>query len=187
MSKYAPWRKSTNSNPTVSSSTICQKCLGTGHFTYQCKSTRPYVSRPSRSQQLENPRVLAKLKAEGQPSVEVPDEFKRKSGTANKILEEKEKARAKEGSSKDGQPPKKRARRSKGDSASDSDSSSTSDSDSDSDSSDSDSDSSSGSGSSSGSSRSRDRERKRRTPERSRSRDGPSRRRSPSEGSRGRR
>ena len=49
-----------------------------GHFTYQCKSTRPYVSRPSRTQQLENPRLLAKLKAEGQPSVEVPEEFKRK-------------------------------------------------------------------------------------------------------------
>ena len=27
---------------------------------------------------LENPKVLAKLRAEGKPSVEVPDEFKRK-------------------------------------------------------------------------------------------------------------
>lgn len=27
---------------------------------------------------LENPRVLAKLKADGKPSVEVPDEFKKK-------------------------------------------------------------------------------------------------------------
>ncbi|KAG6903233.1 hypothetical protein C0995_000128 [Termitomyces sp. Mi166 len=45
---------------------------------------------------LENPKLLAKLKAEGKPSVEVPEEFKNKSGTANKILEMKEKERQKE-------------------------------------------------------------------------------------------
>ncbi|KAI0345748.1 hypothetical protein BDW22DRAFT_1325090 [Trametopsis cervina] len=112
MSKFSPWRK-TNANPLATSSTVCQKCLGSGHFTYQCKSTRPYVSRPSRTQQLENPRLLAKLKADGKPSVEVPEEFKRKSGVANKILEDKEKTRAKEGSSKDkdGGPSRKRRKR----------------------------------------------------------------------------
>ncbi|GJE97173.1 zinc knuckle-domain-containing protein [Phanerochaete sordida] len=167
MSKYAPWKKSSNSNPTATSSTVCQKCLQTGHFTYQCKGQRPYLSRPSRTQQLENPRVLAKLKADGKPSVEVPDEFKRKPGTANKILEEKEKARAKEGSSKDkdGEPPRKRRKRSRSSSSSGSGSSgsSTSDSDSSGSSSDSDSDSdsdSSSSSSSSGSSRSRSRARR---------------------------
>ena len=95
MSKYAPWKR-TSTNPAPSSSTICQKCLGTGvyfvlvvplssisnmpagHFTYQCKGSRPYISRPSRTQMLENPRVLAKLKADGKPSVEVPEEFKKK-------------------------------------------------------------------------------------------------------------
>lgn len=79
-----------------------------GHFIFECKSTRPYVSRPSRTELLENPRLLAKLKAEGKPSVEVPEEFRRKyvstvtiparislmqsprSGTANRILEAKE-------------------------------------------------------------------------------------------------
>lgn len=49
-----------------------------GHFIYECKYERPYISRPSRTQQLENPRLLAKLKAEGKPSVEVPEEFKTK-------------------------------------------------------------------------------------------------------------
>jgi hypothetical protein len=94
----------------------------TGHFTYECKATRPYVSRPSRTAQLENPRVLAKLKADGKPSVDVPEEFKNKfvlclffflsfswsrvclivrcldyrSGTADRILEAKEKEREKE-------------------------------------------------------------------------------------------
>ncbi|KAI9465485.1 zinc knuckle-domain-containing protein [Lactarius psammicola] len=95
MSKFAPHRHSAN-NPRPTSSTVCQKCLRTGHFTYECKSTRPYVSRPSRTAQLENPRLLAKLKADGKPSVEVPEEFKNKTGTADKILEAKEKQREKE-------------------------------------------------------------------------------------------
>jgi hypothetical protein len=90
-----------------------------GHFIYECKYERPYISRPSRTQQLENPRVLAKLKADGKPSVEVPEEFKNKSvhlllsvahaddtlttrtGIANKILEAKEKERAKEAKGKE--------------------------------------------------------------------------------------
>ncbi|KAI0086551.1 zinc knuckle-domain-containing protein [Irpex rosettiformis] len=166
MSKFAPWRK-TNSNPVAMSSTVCQKCLGTGHFTYQCKGSRPYVSRPSRTQQLENPRTLAKLKADGKPSVDVPEEFKRKSGVANKILEEKEKERAKEGSSKDAEPPRKRRKRDSSVSSSSSESSHSSSSDSTS--SDSDSDSSSDSGSDSDSqsrSHSRERGRKRRRPRR---------------------
>ncbi|KAI6147486.1 zinc knuckle-domain-containing protein [Pisolithus tinctorius] len=96
MSKYAPHHRSA---PRATSSTICQKCLQTGHFTYECKSPRPYVSRPSRTQMMENPKLLAKLKADGKPSVEVPEEFTRKSGTANRILEAKEKERAKEKSS----------------------------------------------------------------------------------------
>ncbi|TFK79022.1 hypothetical protein K466DRAFT_506315 [Polyporus arcularius HHB13444] len=67
--------------------------------------TRPYISRPSRTQMLEKPKLLAKLMPNGKPSVEVPEEFKSKSGIANRILEAKEKERARsqdkgEGSSK---------------------------------------------------------------------------------------
>jgi hypothetical protein len=138
MSKFAPHRRAGN-NPRATSSTVCQKCLRpgsssvhvcnyrrtekiTGHFTYECKDTRPYVSRPSRTAQLENPQLLlaaaaAKSKADVDPS-SVPDEFKNKfvflkkfcwtqcvflrivgvdrSGTANRILEAKEKQREKE-------------------------------------------------------------------------------------------
>lgn len=82
-------------NPPATSGTVCQKCLGKGtlvsgicryfpltmkpgHFTYECKSSRPYVSRPSRTEQLEKPNVLAKLKKDGKPSLELPDEFKTK-------------------------------------------------------------------------------------------------------------
>ena len=50
----------------------------TGHFIFECKSTRPYVSRPSRTQQLAKVNPLDKLKLEGRPSVDVPDEFKTK-------------------------------------------------------------------------------------------------------------
>ncbi|KAF8645191.1 hypothetical protein AX16_008018 [Volvariella volvacea WC 439] len=79
MSKYAPHRRPAN-NPRATPSTVCQKCLGTGHYIYECKGQRPYVSRPSRTQLLENPNKLAKLKAAGVPSVEVPEEFKNKWG-----------------------------------------------------------------------------------------------------------
>jgi len=165
VSKYAP-HKASNNNPRATSSTICQKCLGRGHFTFECKNTRPYVSRPSRTQQLEKPKLLAKLQAEGKPSVEVPEEFKKKSGTADKILTAKEKERE-----KDGKAAKKQKR-----SSSDSGSSSGSE-----DSSDSESDSDSGSGSSSSSRSSSRSNSSRRSASSSRSRERDERRRRPAQ------
>ncbi|KAF9220950.1 hypothetical protein BS17DRAFT_713052 [Gyrodon lividus] len=109
MSKFAPHRKSLN-NPRSTSTTICQKCLKTGHFIYECKSPRPYVTRPSRTEILENPKLLAKLKADGEPSVEVPEEFQKQSGTANRILEGKEKEREKKAIASDSKS-RKKARR----------------------------------------------------------------------------
>ncbi|KAH8925602.1 hypothetical protein BT69DRAFT_1279572 [Atractiella rhizophila] len=132
----------------ASKNTQCQKCEQYGHFTYQCNSTAQYKPRPSRTQQLLNPKV-----AKTTPSVELPDEFRNKTGVADEILKGKEKER-------EAQESKKRKRADLSSSSSDSDSSD-SDSDSDSDdssgsSSDSDSDSdSSGSHSSSSASRSR--------------------------------
>jgi len=158
MSKFAPHRRPGN-NPRATSSTVCQKCLGTGHFTYECKSTRPYVSRPSRTAQLDNPRLLAKSKADGKPSVEVPNEFKNKSGVADRILEAREKEREK-GEGENTERAKKRTKRSSSVSSSSSESESGSSSDSGSDS---DSESSS-SGSDSYSSRSRERDDRRRRP-----------------------
>lgn len=35
----------------------CQKCFQTGHWTYECKNERVYISRPSRTQQLKNPKL----------------------------------------------------------------------------------------------------------------------------------
>ncbi|KAJ4888118.1 zinc knuckle (CCHC-type) family protein [Raphanus sativus] len=38
----------------------CQKCFETGHWTYECKNERVYVSRPSRTQQLKDPKLRTK-------------------------------------------------------------------------------------------------------------------------------
>ncbi|XP_051152901.1 uncharacterized protein LOC127266626 [Andrographis paniculata] len=39
----------------------CQKCFQTGHWTYECKNERVYISRPSRTQQLKNPKLRMKF------------------------------------------------------------------------------------------------------------------------------
>lgn len=53
-----------SSQSKASSTTICQKCLQKGHYSYECKTSlqsRPYVSRASRSQQLRNPKLKPAL------------------------------------------------------------------------------------------------------------------------------
>ncbi|KAK0728612.1 zinc knuckle-domain-containing protein [Lasiosphaeria miniovina] len=70
----------------------CQKCLKKGHYSYECKAApqeRPYIARPSRTQQLFNPKLLPKL------SNEVPDALQRKKGVADEELAKKEAERAK--------------------------------------------------------------------------------------------
>lgn len=42
----------------------CQKCLQKGHWTYQCKNEARYVTRPSRTQQLANPRLKPALSSD---------------------------------------------------------------------------------------------------------------------------
>ncbi|KLT41809.1 hypothetical protein CC85DRAFT_226069, partial [Cutaneotrichosporon oleaginosum] len=60
----------------ATSSTRCQKCLKTGHFTYECTGSRPYVARPSRTKQLRTGAGLPAGGGRDQPSVELPDEFR---------------------------------------------------------------------------------------------------------------
>ena len=83
------------SNPNKAGpNTRCQRCLKLGHHTYECTNARPYVPRPSRSQQLKSGELGKKDKV----GIEVPDEFKvrPREGLADKILRAKEEARAKE-------------------------------------------------------------------------------------------
>ncbi|GKT50963.1 uncharacterized protein ColSpa_11144 [Colletotrichum spaethianum] len=61
------------------------------HYSYECKEpaqTRPYVSRPSRTQQLRNPKLMPKL------TNETPDDADRKKGIADAELAKKEAERA---------------------------------------------------------------------------------------------
>ncbi|KAF3784020.1 Zinc finger CCHC domain-containing protein 10 [Nymphaea thermarum] len=39
----------------------CQKCFQAGHWTYECKNERVYISRPSRTQQLKDPKLKMKF------------------------------------------------------------------------------------------------------------------------------
>ncbi|CAG8535079.1 651_t:CDS:2 [Funneliformis caledonium] len=64
---------STGSKP--SPNTKCQKCLETGHWTYECKNKRAYSARPTRTQQLTKP--LKPI------SIELPDDFKTKSSSSS--------------------------------------------------------------------------------------------------------
>ncbi|KAF0895127.1 hypothetical protein E2562_006833 [Oryza meyeriana var. granulata] len=48
--------------------TQCQKCFQPGHWTYECKNDRVYISWPSRTQQLKNPRLK-------KPAIPVSDRF----------------------------------------------------------------------------------------------------------------
>jgi len=44
--------------------TLCQKCLQKGHFSYECQTatqSRPYTSRPSRTQQLVDPKLRPQI------------------------------------------------------------------------------------------------------------------------------
>ncbi|KAF7678163.1 hypothetical protein GT037_003544 [Alternaria burnsii] len=74
----------------ASADTLCQKCLKRGHYSYECKASaqeRPYKSRPSRTQQLLNPKLKPKL------TTEVPQDLLRKKGVADEILKKKEEDR----------------------------------------------------------------------------------------------
>ncbi|KAJ6088313.1 hypothetical protein N7486_009574 [Penicillium sp. IBT 16267x] len=92
----------------ASANTLCQKCLkrdmfpvtstlewfdtdsGARHYSYECKATaqeRPYTARPSRTQQLQNPRLMPKL------STENPNILLQTSGVADGILAKREEER----------------------------------------------------------------------------------------------
>jgi len=74
----------------ATASTLCQKCLKRGHYSYECKAPaqeRPYASRPSRTQQLLNPKLVPKLTSD------VPNDLLRKKGVADEQLAKREEER----------------------------------------------------------------------------------------------
>ncbi|TXG71579.1 hypothetical protein EZV62_000158 [Acer yangbiense] len=65
----------------------CQKCFQTGHWTFECKNERVYMSRPSRTQQLKNPKLKMKVSISydlDNPEEEVKDEKAEKSSKKSK-------------------------------------------------------------------------------------------------------
>ncbi|KAK4737597.1 hypothetical protein R3W88_001294 [Solanum pinnatisectum] len=54
-------RKDKPSGSTPVAASQCQKCFQAGHWTYECKNERVYISRPSRTQQLKNPKLRMKV------------------------------------------------------------------------------------------------------------------------------
>ncbi|KAJ0424564.1 zinc knuckle-domain-containing protein [Aspergillus carlsbadensis] len=74
----------------ATASTLCQKCLKRGHYSYECKVTaqeRPYLARPSRTQQLQNPKLRPQL------TTDVPDDTTRTKGAADAVLAQREQER----------------------------------------------------------------------------------------------
>ncbi|KAI3322419.1 zinc knuckle-domain-containing protein [Xylariaceae sp. AK1471] len=70
----------------------CQKCLKRGHYSYECKASaqeRPYVPRPSRTQQLVNPKLVPKLTSDTTDALQ-----KTKKGLADEQLAKREAERA---------------------------------------------------------------------------------------------
>ncbi|AEO62395.1 uncharacterized protein THITE_2106507 [Thermothielavioides terrestris NRRL 8126] len=62
-----PYRARSGPSKATPSTVQCQKCLKRGHYSYECKvppQERPYIPRPSRTQQLFNPKLLPKLSSE---------------------------------------------------------------------------------------------------------------------------
>ncbi|KAK6815262.1 hypothetical protein RU639_008404 [Aspergillus parasiticus] len=74
----------------ATASTLCQKCLKRGHYSYECTITaqeRPYQYRPSRTQQLQNPKLRPQL------STETPNDLLRSQGVADDLLAKREEER----------------------------------------------------------------------------------------------
>ncbi|PWZ12648.1 Zinc finger CCHC domain-containing protein 10 [Zea mays] len=85
----------------VGAYTQCQKCFQHGHWTYECKNERVYISRPSRTQQLKNPKLKKSVPVSYQ--FENPDIIRERE-EEQKLMKEKqkkEKAERKRGKTED--------------------------------------------------------------------------------------
>jgi len=109
-----PYRGRGGPSKSTPAGVLCQKCLTRGHYSYECKTApqeRPYKARPSRTQQLLNPKLVPRLTSD------TPDSLQRKEGVADELLAKREaertKARESEGEDADvareGQPKRRRS------------------------------------------------------------------------------
>ncbi|KAG7533558.1 hypothetical protein ISN45_Aa08g011850 [Arabidopsis thaliana x Arabidopsis arenosa] len=88
----------------ASAASQCQKCFQTGHWTYECKNERVYISRPSRTQQLKNPKLRMKPSIDdlgGNDDEEKPDATNGKAEVERRSKKSKRKHRSKSDSGSD--------------------------------------------------------------------------------------
>ncbi|XP_021742024.1 zinc finger CCHC domain-containing protein 10-like [Chenopodium quinoa] len=90
----------TNVSAVGGAASQCQKCFQPGHWTYECKNERVYISRPSRSQILKNPKLRQKLMEsynEDNPDIkrEEMEEEEKKVGKVEKNDKRKKKSKRK--------------------------------------------------------------------------------------------
>ncbi|EOA13837.1 hypothetical protein CARUB_v10026936mg [Capsella rubella] len=90
----------------ASAASQCQKCFQTGHWTYECKNERVYISRPSRTQQLKNPKLRMKpsvddLDGNDNGDDERPDAVNGKAEVEKRSKKSKRKHRSKSDSGSD--------------------------------------------------------------------------------------
>uniref|UniRef100_M4C528 CCHC-type domain-containing protein n=1 Tax=Hyaloperonospora arabidopsidis (strain Emoy2) TaxID=559515 RepID=M4C528_HYAAE len=142
-----------SSSAASSIAAMCQKCLRPGHWTYECKNEAVYVHRPSRSQQLKNPKLRQRFNTDKPPELQM-DGGKVSKGDKRKKLKRtvQDRASAKKKSKKSSSQRRRKPSISSGSSSTNSDSSSLDSSSSDSPSSSDSSDSSDSSSSESESS-----------------------------------
>ncbi|XP_062190518.1 uncharacterized protein LOC133893507 [Phragmites australis] len=76
----------------VGAYTQCQKCFQHGHWTYECKNERVYMSWPSRTQQLKNPKLKKNVSVSYQ--FENPDLAKEREEERNLMKEKLKKKRS---------------------------------------------------------------------------------------------
>ncbi|ESW26355.1 hypothetical protein PHAVU_003G112500 [Phaseolus vulgaris] len=61
----------------------CQKCFQSGHWTYECKNERVYISRPSRTQQLKDPKLRVNVSETHDLDDSVADDAKEEKAKAS--------------------------------------------------------------------------------------------------------
>ncbi|KQK14980.1 zinc finger CCHC domain-containing protein 10 [Brachypodium distachyon] len=77
----------------------CQNCFQLGHWTYECKNDRAYISRPSRSQLLKNPKLKKTIVLESYRFVN-PDLEKEREEERKLMKEKMEKEKSERGKGK---------------------------------------------------------------------------------------
>ncbi|XP_078445226.1 zinc knuckle (CCHC-type) family protein [Wolffia australiana] len=92
--------KASSSSSAAAGAAQCQRCLQPGHWTYECKNDPVYISRPSRTQQLKNPKLRLRPSSPIEPEnpTSVDNGQKREKPERSKVKSKNSKRRHRSGS-----------------------------------------------------------------------------------------